>query len=131
MSEVLVGMSATYATVDFPAPPASDTPCGRCGGKGVTGERYEMTTDGPTLLVDVFCPDCGGCGNGDPEHRSCTPALHAWGDDDGWDEDEDPDVERCRSCDDRGWNAVDGFNDDEVVTVRVPCGCQTDRIRLL
>lgn len=123
-------MSATYATVDFPAPPVSETSCGRCGGVGVTGERYEMVTDGPTLLVDVFCPECGGCGNGDPTHAACDPSLHAW-DDEDWDDLDDEGPDRCPSCDGRGWNAVEGFNDQETVTVRVPCGCMTDRVRHL
>lgn len=109
-------------------------PCPACVGLGVTGERYEMPGTTPTLLVDVICPGCTGCGNGDPEHRDCQPEAHAYPDDDGYDvdnyDDEDQDQEPpCPSCGGRRWNAVQGFNttdlEGDMIVLKVPCGCAT------
>lgn len=111
-------------------------PCQGCGGIGVTGERYEMPGTDPVLLIDVICPQCGGCGNGDPEHRYCKPSAHVddsgdFGADEEEDEDDHQDQEpACPSCNGRRWNAVTGFTadgaideDEELAVLRVPCGC--------
>jgi hypothetical protein len=131
--------SQQYAILPITAPAwTGPNPCEGCGGMGVTGERYEMPTDtGPILLVDVICPDCGGCGNGDPEHRYCKPSTHAYPEDD-YDAEDDEDNEdgqdsepSCPSCNGRQWNAVTGFtadvapDDAELAVLRVPCGCAT------
>ena len=65
-------MPTTYAYVEFPAPTMTGAPCPACQGGGVTGDRYELHTDGPVLLVDVVCPDCGGCGSADGDHLVCA-----------------------------------------------------------
>jgi hypothetical protein len=89
------------------------------------------------LLVDVFCPDCDGCGSADPEHRSCDPAAPAsLKPEDCLNE---GDGERCASCQGRGWVAVQGFGgtdtgSDEDVTMcylRLPYGCTTERTQLI
>lgn len=132
-----------YAYVPFGTPqhPEGIALCATCEGRGVTGEQYEMPTDGPTLLVDVFCPACHGCGNGDPEHVQCPPGVHAVmeleeeNDDEDQDTDEDMDGPKCPSCHGRQWNAVQAFPSDEgddeddvaMVYLRVPCGCTADR----
>ena len=107
-------------------------PCGNCGGLGVTGDCYEQPGELLTLVVDVICPDCAGCGNADPGHLGCPPDAHAELDED-WGEHEDdgePGYESpCPSCiSGRGWNAVQAFGADEAVTLRVPCGCSESRL---
>ncbi len=52
-------------------------PCQPCKGTGVTGERYEMPAGEHILLVEVICPACDGCGNGDPDHPGCKVEWHA------------------------------------------------------
>ena len=98
----------------------------------VTGDRYVFDPSGnsdPQLVVDVFCPQCGGCGRG-VDHSECRPIDHAgrdWDDDDDDFDDEDPaDGEVCPSCHGWRWFAVQGFNGDRVWMLRVPCGCATD-----
>lgn len=114
-------------------------PCQPCEGAGVTGERYEMPAGEHVLLVEVFCPACGGCGNGDPRHAGCKPEWHADSGDDeesGFPDGDDPDGSSspaCYSCGSgRGWNAVQGFrgegSDVEMVLTRVPCGCSEGRL---
>lgn len=121
-------------------------PCAACGGRGVTGSRYEMQTGAAAelqapevvLLLEVFCVACGGCGNGDSEHAGCEAAWHPDpGDDEMFDLDElgDPDdVEQaCFSCGSgRGWFPIQGFTgegDNTVMyTLRGLCGCATDRL---
>ncbi len=119
------------------------TPCPACGGRGVTGERYKMGVTGHVLLLEVFCPSCGGCGNGDPEHAGCKPEWHPCPDDDGLYEcpddnwngpDDDPyagDV--CPSCGTgRGWYPVQGFtgegDDAKMHVLRGLCGCSESRL---
>lgn len=128
--------------VAFPDPPAHKRPCPDCRGAGVTGERYGMDLPNGkgTLLVDVFCPTCGGCGNGDPKHRGCPrgrnrtihPGLVDFYDDDDY---EDDDQEKCPSCQGREWNPVQGFSgegeDCRMYVLRVPCGCTSDRVQVL
>lgn len=129
-------MSTQYAVLPVTEPAwTGPGPCQGCGGLGVTGERYQMPGTDPVLLADVICPQCGGCGNGDPEHRYCKPIAHvadsaddlgAWGEDD-----DGPGQEpACPSCYGRRWNAVTGFTaggavgeDEELAVLRVPCGC--------
>jgi hypothetical protein len=138
-------VTKTYALVSFPSPKVTGPACQTCEGLGVTSEQYQMQTDPdrPVLLVDVFCPDCDGCGSADPEHRSCDPAAHAslepedYLDED--DEDDEDDDERCPSCQGRQWVAVQGFggtdtgNDEDVTKcyLRVPCGCTAERTQLI
>jgi hypothetical protein len=140
-------MATTYVTVEFPPPTVVGPACQACEGRGVTGEQYQMPTgEGRVLLVDVFCPSCGGCGSA--EHVFCA-GLHAgldagasiWFDYDYDLDDEEPE-DACPSCQGREWNAVQGFGDftfDEqdgedvptsVKVLRVPCGCTTDRARM-
>ncbi len=116
------------------------TPCPACRGRGVTGERYEMAVTGHVLLLEVFCPACGGCGNGDPDHTGCEPRWHPYPDDDSRysvpDYLDDPGDEArgaCLSCvQDRGWWPAQGFNgegaDTEMHTLRCPCGCSESRL---
>jgi ribosomal protein S27AE len=114
------------------------TPCRACRGLGVTGQRYEMQTDSDVvLLLEVFCPACGGCGNGDPEHGGCKATWHAEPDDgDAFDYDDlddedfdDADGPPCPSCGSgRGWFPIQGFDDAEVYTLRGLCGCSTPRL---
>jgi hypothetical protein len=109
--------------------------CQPCEGGGVTGERYEMTTGPHVLLLEVICPACGGCGNGDPRHPGCKPEWHAYPEDDGWDTEDggDEDDPACWSCGSgRGWNVAQGFSGEgdgvEMVLTRVPCGCSESRL---
>ena len=121
-------MATTYATVAFPPPTVAGAPCPACQGSGVTGDRYQIKTDGPVLLVEVFCPGCGGCGSADRDHLDCA-GPHAWDDAPN----KEPDGDPCPSCQGREWNAVQGFpgvdpdTDADPVTLRVPCGCTTAR----
>lgn len=128
---------ATYR-VTFPTPELAGPACAGCAGAGVLAEQMQMPTgSGRVLLVDVFCAVCGGCGSADPAHTACPPAAHAWHDDEDDDPDDDelPDGEedRCPSCSGRGWFPVQGFTDagDQMVMLRVPCGCTTDRAELV
>jgi hypothetical protein len=124
-------MPTTYATVDFSPPTVTGARCPACQGSGVTGDHYHLHTDGPVLLVDVFCPACGGCGSADGDHLDCA-GPHAWDDA----PDKQPDGDRCPSCQGREWYAVQGFPgrnlgaDADPVTLRVPCGCTTARARV-
>lgn len=107
----------TYIYIPFDPPAPTAVPCPTCQGYGITGDRYGMEVDAGTLLIDVFCPSCMGCGNGDPEHHDCEPRAHAdydpgaeyadYGDDGAYDDDEQPST--CPSCQGRGWNAVQSF----------------------
>jgi hypothetical protein len=139
------GTGEVYGVVPFPRPGPYERPCGTCGGAGVTGDQYEVAGPAVTLLADLMCPACGGCGNGDPEHRDCPPALHASADDlldfglDELDDYDDDQADPCPSCQDRQWNAVMSFPENEagepeateVAYVRVPCGCAEDRVVLV
>lgn len=135
-------MPQTYVVVDFPQPTVTGPACQACEGLGVTGEHYQMeTSEGRVLLVDVFCPECGGCGSAN--HNPCN-GTHDASTEEFWSVDEDddePDDDACPSCQGREWNAIQGFGDfafdeedgEEVPTslkvLRVPCGCTTGRAR--
>jgi hypothetical protein len=146
---------AGYAVLPLEEHPPYPQPCSGCDGDGVTGVRYEFPTDtGPVLLCEVICPDCGGCGNGDPAHIACPPGAHAYpGEFPGDDSDaaafeawraahgddavpyDDDDGVPCFSCGSgRGWVTVQGFSgegeDCQMVLLRVPCGCSTDRLEV-
>jgi hypothetical protein len=135
--------SQLYAVLPIPAHPPYLRPCQECDGHGVTGDRYEMAGDdgAPILLVDVICSECGGCGNGDPEHADCPPDAHAYPEDysnsigEYDDDDEGSGEPRCYSCGSgRGWNAVQGIGQSDdgdpegLAVLRVPCGCSADRL---
>jgi hypothetical protein len=137
-------MTRTYAEVSYPPPEVTGPPCPTCNGAGVTGEQYEMATGAdPVLLVDVFCPTCDGCGSADPKHAACNPAAHANADAEDYldaleDDLDSEEAERCPSCWGRQWNPVQGFGDfngkgdpERMVTLRVPCGCTTERTQLI
>lgn len=127
-------MTTTYIYVPFPVTPPKN-PCGTCGGQGVTGDLYEAETGGgKTLLVDEFCPDCHGCGGAD--HRSCEGAAHAhydphadgpWNPADIDDDTHDDPGPGCPDCEHREWHAIEAYADDRVSTLRMPCGCASDR----
>jgi len=130
-------MATTYAAVEFPPPTLAGPACQACEGLGVTGEQYHMPTgEHRVLVVDVFCPECGGCGGAsDPEHQDCA-GLHHWDDDRNLDDEDLDDAflndePVCPSCGGREWNAVQGFPDPptEIKVLRVPCGCTTNRAR--
>lgn len=133
----------TLLHVPFPAPVVDGECCERCDGAGVlaTNKATMDLGEGRALLVDVFCPACGGCGSGDG-HASCGDGVHTWDDD----EDFEDELGWCPSCSGRGWNAVVGFGsgedgpldaepDDEgslqMAHLRVPCGCQEHRMETL
>lgn len=106
-------------------------PCPACQGSGVTGERYELPTGPYVLLVDVICPACGGCGNGNPAHAGCQPEQHAYPDED--DNGESGGEPTCWSCGSaRGWYPVQGFTGEgdntRMYLLRMPCGCSETRL---
>ena len=134
----------TYLVVAYPPPQVTGPPCPACQGAGVTGERYRMPTDAElALLVDVFCPVCGGCGSADPDHATCDLASHADPDFDGYadldSKEAEAEAERCPSCHGRQWNPVQAFgldhgedpDGDIMLLLRVPCGCTEGRAQLL
>lgn len=114
--------------VYLPAPDLYTGPnrCGSCLGAGVTGGRYQLVlNDDALIVVDEVCGECQGCGR-DP-HRDCQPNQHAdWEpgdyDADGNDPEDQP-ADACRSCYGRRWYPVQGFNDNRVTVLRMPCGC--------
>jgi hypothetical protein len=124
-------MPTTYAYVEFPPPTVPGAPCPACQGAGITGDRYQLHTDGPVLLVEVVCPGCAGCGSADRDHLDCA-GPHAWDDE----PDTAPDGDPCPSCQGREWNPLQGFPgvdagaDADPVMLRVPCGCTTARARV-
>lgn len=69
-------MNGRTLYIPYPDPILEGAPaCYACDGKGKTGEMFgQVTTTGVTLVVDVFCPGCGGCGRG--EHDRCHPYAH-------------------------------------------------------
>jgi hypothetical protein len=111
-----------------PDPYQGATRCPACAGAKVTGEQYIFDQSSPRhLLVDVFCPVCGGCGRA--EHGQCGPRDHVSSDsDDDWDEDDDDGEERgmCPSCHGLRYWVVLGFSSDVAHHLRVPCGCAQD-----
>jgi hypothetical protein len=134
--EATVPLEPEYRLAVFPRPPRPDDPCRRCRGVGVEpGLLYESVTgeDGVTLLVQVFCEVCEGCGSADAFHTDCRPADHGTvelSDLDGAEDPDDLDEEQdppCFSCGGRRWWAVQGFPPEGeaggVVYVRMPCGC--------
>lgn len=65
-----------YMYVDYPAPDLDGLdPCEPCQGAGTTGEMYAHAGgNGITLVIDILCPACGGCGRA--EHTECEPEAH-------------------------------------------------------
>ena len=128
-----------------------EQPCAACKGAKVTGERYQMPASEGTpalLFVDVVCPTCTGCGRA--VHQGCQPSEHTgWRVDHDF-EDDGPEP-GCLSCRGRRWNAVRAFPvaaeepgeatmaepnpdaeqepgedddaDQQILYLRVPCGC--------
>ena len=123
-----------YSVVDFPPPDLHGNPCSHCKGSGITGEQYShmSSTEYPPLLVDVLCSECDGCGHA--SHDDCAPNPHG-SDADSIIEDEDWEENACLSCGGIGWNPVHAFpselEPEEMVTLRVPCGCTESRVRVV
>lgn len=115
-------------TLYLPAPAPYQGPerCPRCVGAKVTGERYQWPGEsGTPFVVDVICPECLGCGRA--EHIGCVPLEHGEydADDPYWDDEDDEGYadDACPSCHGRTWWACQGFTDNEVYYLRMPCGC--------
>lgn len=125
-----------------PSPYSGPNRCGSCLGAGITGTRYEMPlpavnvggvqdSDRVVLVVDEICDECQGCGRDPDHHDTCRWDQHgdpeqAGFDTRGWsdsDDDEEPDEHECMSCGGRRWFPVQGFNEERVTALRVPCGC--------
>lgn len=132
----------TVARVTFPSPDlGGQPPCPSCAGAGVTGETYTLQTSEqyPPLLVDVFCPGCGGCGRAN--HTGCvflSPCTETLDRADDLAEDPDEDEEgelegACPSCQGRTWWICQGFAGEGEDTVmhhlRVPCGCTEGQVQ--
>lgn len=117
------------------APYEGPARCPACAGARITGAVYSCAPLGaPRLLVDVLCPDCGGCGRA--THDGCAPQEHADADwDPDWEmldrPDDDPHRHGCPSCRGRRWFPVQGFTDGDAQmhTLRMPCGCATDLLQ--
>ncbi|HEY3035201.1 MAG TPA: hypothetical protein VGJ54_11165 [Streptosporangiaceae bacterium] len=135
----------TKMVMHYPPPEVTGDRCQLCEGLGVTGQQYQMQTGlGRVLLVDVFCPKCGGCGSADPEHRSCKPEAHADPEElglaaelDDWYDEVFAWPDCCPSCLGRTWIAILGFDgaaqegrdDGKVLNLRVPCGCTSGQLQ--
>lgn len=127
----------------LPAPELPGDPCADCTGAGVTGEVYRWPSgpDSPILIVDVPCLTCRGCGRAEHDEACEAPEHHGdreLRDDDLDDDDAGEEHEyACPSCHGRlcllatGWRTGPDSEplDDEVLTIRVPCGCTTDRLQ--
>lgn len=111
-------------------------PCPSCLGRGVTGDQVKMPVgSGNTLLMELICAQCGGCGNGDIAHAGCQPNWHAYPEDytEGDIEIVPLDEQACYSCGTgRGWYPVQGFTGEgentEMHVVRQLCGCSESRL---
>lgn len=110
-----------------PDPYIGPARCPSCVGARFTDASYEMASGDVVLVVQVFCPTCGGCGRA--EHDGCQPQEHDDPEERGFDpadefddEDDEP-ATACFSCHGRGWWTCQGFNESEVLTLRMPCGC--------
>jgi hypothetical protein len=121
-------VSARYA-LPPPAPYQGPQRCVACAGAKVTGQRYEFNASSgqQVLLVDEFCPTCGGCGR--HTHDGCAPADHAdwqpsYDDPDDGDDRDGEDV--CPSCRGRRWWVCQGFTETQIHHLRVACGCARD-----
>ncbi|KLL11561.1 hypothetical protein [Protofrankia coriariae] len=112
--------------LELPAPTFTGPPCPSCKGKGVTDLRYEWTTERAVLMVDVLCDDCTGCGSAD--HQGCDTARHAEQDQDDYPDDDTNEEPGCPSCDGRGWHPLQGFTEDTMLTLRMPCGCTEEQL---
>ncbi|MFG2408802.1 hypothetical protein ACGFR8_31550 [Streptomyces brevispora] len=134
-----------YLYVDFPHPDLQGSPaCEACAGSGIDaeGRTYASPSDGgqPPLLVEVMCSTCGGCGRAEHDMENGCGSPHADMDEDGLDdrdEDEYDEEPPCFSCAGREFNYHQGFTrdgqgePDEVLYVRMPCGCTADRMRVI
>lgn len=125
-----------------PAPYSGPKRCGTCLGAGITGARYTMPLpqvnvggvldpEVTVLVVDEICGACQGCGRG--VHTGCRWDQHADAEAVGFDPGErddpggeEPDEHECFSCGGRHWFPVQGFNEQRVTVLRVPCGCAED-----
>ena len=136
-------MSVTTIYKHFPFPAPAGVNCPNCGGKGITGDQYEvegdLRPDGTriNLVVDVLCPLClaGAHPDYDPNF---DPSAHLDPDNTtGWRTDEEEeqaerDWDSCPSCHGRRYNLVDAFEIDSngetpddagAPQLIMPCGC--------
>lgn len=137
-----------YLHVDFPHPDLQGSPaCDTCGGSGIDaeGRTYASPSDNgqPPLLVEVMCSTCAGCGRAEHDMENGCGFPHASMDaedflDECDEDDPDYDEERpCLSCAGREFNYIQGFTrddqdqPDEVLHIRMPCGCTADRMRVI
>lgn len=116
-----------------PEPYRGPDPCPGCAGQKISGEQVTLTPGRRTLLIDVLCSLCHGCGSS--QHLNCRPADHGNFDpdnspdnspDDDPDDDPDNSLEAKPCCGGRGWFPATAWstrNPNLAVTLRVPCGC--------
>jgi hypothetical protein len=116
----------------LPDPYRGPGTCEPCEGAGFTGARYRMPAGDKTLIVDVFCPACLGCGQAG--HVSCVEQQHHdWRDRPAAGPRERLARLSCPFCGGPGWWVMTAFpsGDDpggDVVFIRVPCGCAEARM---
>lgn len=131
----------TRLRMPAPSPYSGPHRCGSCLGAGITDIRYEMPLpavnvggvldpEDTALVVDEICGECQGCGRDPDHHDTCRWDQHGDPEQVGFDpgarhddEDDVPDEHECLSCGGRRWFPVQGFNDQRVTVLRVPCGC--------
>jgi hypothetical protein len=120
-----MGEQLMYLPVD---PYTGPEPCPACAGAKVSGTRYRWAGDGPALIVDEVCDECGGCGRA--QHTACGRLEHSDRDDWYYDEDDDDSDGEwddhggpCPSCQGVRWWPAQGFDAERVTYLRMPCGC--------
>jgi len=101
-----------------PLPALPETDCEACGGTGVMDEQFAMPSDSHPVLANVLCR----CQEDLLEEAYVDDVLDEV---EGPEEEEEDGLEPCPSCRGRRWNRLQAFEDDRVVSLRVPCGCMT------